>query len=50
MSLYRTLLTEDLHPIVMKGFVYLQIYGELAGQRPSGDVDILIEKKSSISS
>ena len=45
LSLYRAFLAEDLHPIVMKGLVCRQLYGELADHRPSGDEDILIEKK-----
>ena len=45
LSLYRAFLAEELHPIVMKGLVCRQLYGELADHRPSGDEDILIEKK-----
>ena len=45
LNLYRAFLAEDLHPIVMKGLVCRQLYGELADHRPSGDEDILVEKK-----
>lgn len=45
LELYRAFLKEDLHPIVMKGIICRQLYGDYAEHRPSGDEDILVEKK-----
>ncbi len=43
LSLYRAFLKEDLHPIVMKGIICRQLYGEYGECRPSGDEDILVK-------
>ena len=45
LNLYKAFLANNLHPLVIKGLVCRQLYGELADHRPSGDEDILIEKK-----
>lgn len=45
LELYRAFLKEDLHPIVMKGIVCRQLYGNHAEKRPSGDEDILVRKE-----
>lgn len=45
LNVYRAFLEEDLHPIVMKGIVCRQMYGEYAEHRPSGDEDILVKKE-----
>lgn len=45
LELYRAFLKEDLHPIVMKGIICRQMYGEYAEHRPSGDEDILVKKE-----
>ncbi|MCD8006701.1 MAG: nucleotidyltransferase family protein [Oscillospiraceae bacterium] len=44
-ELYRAFLSAGLAPIVMKGIICRSLYGECADFRPSGDEDILIEKK-----
>lgn len=44
LELYREFLKEDLHPIVMKGIICRQLYGQYEEHRPSGDEDILVEK------
>lgn len=44
LDLYRTFLMEDIHPIVMKGLICRQLYGENAEKRPSSDEDILVKK------
>ena len=45
LSLYQKCLQEDIHPIVMKGIICRQLYGEYCDHRPSGDEDILICKE-----
>lgn len=45
LSLYKELLKADVHPIVMKGLICRQLYGEYCDHRPSGDEDILIRKE-----
>ena len=45
LELYRAFLKEDLHPIVMKGLICRQLYGQHAEKRPSGDEDILVRKE-----
>lgn len=42
LDIYRMLLHEDLHPIVMKGILCRQLYGEYCDHRPSGDEDLLV--------
>lgn len=44
LELYREFLKEDLHPIVMKGIICRQLYGQYEEHRPSGDEDILVKK------
>lgn len=44
LNLYKAFLEEDIHPIVMKGIICRQLYGDLSNHRPSGDEDILIQK------
>lgn len=43
--LYRKLQQEGLSPIVMKGIICRELYGEYCNHRPSGDEDILIRKE-----
>ncbi|MCD8118512.1 MAG: nucleotidyltransferase family protein [Lachnospiraceae bacterium] len=45
LALYRSFLAAGLAPITMKGIICRDLYGERADYRPSGDEDILIEKK-----
>lgn len=45
LELYKFFLSADLSPITMKGIICRELYGERADFRPSGDEDILIEKK-----
>lgn len=42
LQLYESFIAEGIHPIVMKGLICRELYGELADHRPSGDEDILI--------
>ncbi|MGM9551695.1 MAG: nucleotidyltransferase family protein [Clostridia bacterium] len=44
-KIYKTLLNNNLKPIVLKGIICRQLYGELCDHRPSGDEDILIKKE-----
>lgn len=44
LNLYQGFLDAEIRPIVMKGIVCRQLYGELCDHRPSGDEDILIRK------
>ncbi|MCD7741386.1 MAG: nucleotidyltransferase family protein, partial [Ruminococcus sp.] len=44
-DLYRSFLSAGLAPIVMKGIICRSLYGERSDFRPSGDEDILIDKK-----
>ena len=44
LSLYKQLLKADLHPVVMKGIICRQLYGDYCDLSPSGDEDILIRK------
>lgn len=44
LTLYKAFLKVDIHPIVMKGLICRQLYGEYCDHRPSGDEDILILK------
>lgn len=45
LELYRAFSENGLYPIVMKGIVCRQLYGEYCDHRPSGDEDILIRKE-----
>lgn len=45
LELYRAFSKSGLCPIVMKGIICRQLYGEYRDHRPSGDEDILIQKK-----
>ncbi|MCD7757631.1 MAG: nucleotidyltransferase family protein [Clostridiales bacterium] len=45
LALYRAFLNAGLAPITIKGLICRTLYGERADFRPSGDEDILIEKK-----
>ncbi|MCD7847913.1 MAG: nucleotidyltransferase family protein [Oscillospiraceae bacterium] len=45
LSLYKSFLSAGLSPITMKGIICRDLYGERADFRPSGDEDILIEKR-----
>lgn len=42
LQLYESFVDADLHPIVMKGLICRELYGNLADHRPSGDEDILV--------
>lgn len=44
-KIYQTLLDEGIVPIVIKGIICRQLYGDLCDHRPSGDEDILIKKE-----
>lgn len=44
LEMYQAFLEADLHPLVLKGIICRQLYGELCDYRPSGDEDILIRK------
>lgn len=44
LNVYRRLLNAGLHPIVLKGIVCRQLYGEYGDHRPSGDEDLLVVK------
>ncbi|MCC8097928.1 MAG: nucleotidyltransferase family protein [Eubacterium sp.] len=45
LELYKAFLEEGFAPIVVKGIICRLLYGDKADLRPSGDEDILIEKK-----
>ena len=45
LEIYEKITKEGIYPIVMKGIVCRQLYGEMSDHRPSGDEDILIEPK-----
>ena len=45
LDVYEKITMQGIYPIVMKGIVCRQLYGELEDHRPSGDEDILIEVK-----
>ena len=45
LDLYRTITDAGIRPIVMKGIICRQLYGDLHDHRPSGDEDILIKKE-----
>ncbi len=45
LALYQSFLAAGLAPITMKGIICRDLYGERGDFRPSGDEDILIEKK-----
>lgn len=40
LRLYEAFIDADIHPIVMKGLICRELYGDLADHRPSGDEDI----------
>ena len=44
-DIYEKIAKQDIYPIVMKGIVCRQLYGEFGEHRPSGDEDILVEVK-----
>lgn len=44
-KIYKILLDCGVKPIVLKGIICRQLYGELCDHRPSGDEDILIKKE-----
>lgn len=44
-DVYEKLTQQGIYPIVMKGIICRQLYGELGEHRPSGDEDILVEIK-----
>ena len=44
-EIYKKITAHGIFPIVMKGIVCRQLYGELAEYRPSADEDILVEVK-----
>ena len=44
-EIYKKITAHGIFPIVMKGIVCRQLYGELGEHRPSGDEDILVEVK-----
>jgi len=45
LALYKAFLDVDLAPVTVKGIICRELYGEKADFRPSGDEDLLIEKK-----
>lgn len=45
-SLYSKFVNEDIHPIVIKGIICRQLYGDLCDHRPSSDEDILVKNQS----
>ena len=45
LDVYGAITAKGIYPIVMKGIVCRQLYGELGEHRPSGDEDILVEVK-----
>lgn len=42
-DIYEKITEQGIYPIVMKGIVCRQLYGDLGEHRPSGDEDILVE-------
>lgn len=44
LEVYQAFLKQEIRPIVMKGIVCRQLYGELCNHRPSADEDLLIRK------
>ena len=44
-DIYEKMTEQGIYPIVLKGIVCRQLYGEFGEHRPSGDEDILIEVK-----
>lgn len=44
LNIYQQFLQKGLHPVVMKGILCRQLYGEYGDHRPSGDEDLLIVK------
>lgn len=44
-EIYKKITAHGIFPIVMKGIVCRQLYGELGEHRPSGDEDILVKAK-----
>ncbi|MBE5922297.1 MAG: hypothetical protein E7269_06050 [Lachnospiraceae bacterium] len=45
LTLYRAFAEQGIEPVVVKGIVCRQLYGDYCDHRPSGDEDILIQKK-----
>ncbi len=43
-KIYKALLDGGITPVVIKGIILRQLYGDLCDHRPSGDEDILIKK------
>lgn len=43
--LYQLFVKEGIHPLVMKGLICRELYGQYKEHRPSGDEDILIKKQ-----
>ena len=44
-KIYRTILENGIKPLVLKGIICRQLYGDLCDHRPSGDEDILVRKE-----
>lgn len=44
-KIYKVLTDKSFKPIVLKGFICRNLYGELCDHRPSGDEDVLIKKE-----
>ncbi|MBQ8541040.1 MAG: nucleotidyltransferase family protein [Clostridia bacterium] len=44
-KIYQTLWDNGIKPIVLKGIICRNLYGELCDHRPSGDEDVLIKKE-----
>lgn len=44
LEVYQAFLRQEIRPIVMKGIICRQLYGELCNHRPSADEDLLIRK------
>ncbi len=44
-NIYQILLDNGIKPLVLKGIICRQLYGDLCDHRPSGDEDILVKKE-----
>lgn len=44
-KLYKIILDEGIKPLVLKGIICRNLYGEFCDHRPSGDEDILVKKE-----
>lgn len=44
-KIYQELIDNDIKPIVLKGIILRQLYGDLCDHRPSGDEDVLVRSE-----